>query len=365
MIAMSDAVTEGNPPLRSIEKSRTSTCKFADKMANLAIEKMKELSEHDPSTPGVLAAVILEVESNFKVISLGFGTKHTRKSEPSTIHDMHAECLARRGMNHYLAEQFIQSQGDTDFAKTWKFHFYVSSAPCGNACIRRWASVPQEKWIVECGDDNSFPSSLLKHGKITPHAVKEGQFSLLIKKDHRVTIPQQQQQQSMQDKNTLPAGVAEYHTDPEQGILSCSDKICFWNTLGWTKICLRRWLPRIDIASITVGRKFARPHLTRAVCCRMQHSRELSTLVNHPVILCSAVKLHEGGRAIDEELVFNNTPWIWSDSREVTYLDGQNNPYTTSEIERVLAGMEFKQDVDDPRNLKILARKYLEQFSSN
>ena len=62
---------------------------------------------------------------------------------------MHAEALCQAAFLRYLGSvsdmiaDASNTSNNSDFfnriqAKTLTFHMYVSSAPCGNACIRKW-----------------------------------------------------------------------------------------------------------------------------------------------------------------------------------------------------------------------------------
>ncbi len=65
---------------------------------------------------------------------------------------------------------------------------------------------------------------------------------------------------------------------------------------------LAHFTPPIFLRSVVVGRRFSKPHLERALCCRVQdfepHNKGLATLptqyrVHHPSMLCTAVKLDD------------------------------------------------------------------------
>ena len=67
----------------------------------------------------------------------------------SQVIDMHAEAICQAAFLRYLGSvsdmiaDVSNTSNNSDFfnriqAKTLTFHMYVSSAPCGNACIRKW-----------------------------------------------------------------------------------------------------------------------------------------------------------------------------------------------------------------------------------
>ena len=96
--------------------------------------------------------------------------------------------------------------------------------------------------------------------------------------------------------------------------MTCSDKIAKWNALGVQGgLLVALGVPRLSMASVTVGRKASLPHLRRALCCRLDSAGgggalrlgsasflrgdaegandDTWTAVNHPAILVTSEKL--------------------------------------------------------------------------
>lgn len=303
--------------LRSSEKARNSTCLFADLIASICIAKYETIREKNQllNNQGntVIAGILIEKsepDTQPELIALASGTKHGSKFPG--LKDLHAEVLVRRAYNRYMADQILKNPTENDLVHDLKVHYYISSAPCGNACIRRWANPKKENW-VEC---TGLPED--NHPILHGFAIKEGQFALTVKKERLMADINEEESN---EKYCLPAGILPYKSGPNL-ILSCSDKILIWNCVGLIKIPLINWLPQVFISSLTIGRKFARPHLSRAVCCRIANK---FPNVKHPVLLCSSVKLDKGGLDVEEGARFDSQDFvfIWSKDRNVEILSSK------------------------------------------
>ena len=106
---------------------------------------------------------------------------------------MHAEALCQAAFLRYLGSvsdmiaDVSNTSNNSDFfnriqAKTLTFHMYVSSAPCGNACIRKWGkSSFGSRWDglrseVDLGEKSINEGTLLNMGdkeKLQKHCQKE------------------------------------------------------------------------------------------------------------------------------------------------------------------------------------------------
>lgn len=91
------------PAIRSAEKQRTSTCPFADRIANLSITEYKRrrgISTFD-GVQTVLAAILVHdsASNDLRVLSFGVGTKILSSSIASSDHSGHRirDCHAEVG----------------------------------------------------------------------------------------------------------------------------------------------------------------------------------------------------------------------------------------------------------------------------
>ena len=107
---------------------------------------------------------------------------------------MHAEALCQAAFLRYLGSvsdiiaDVSNTSNKSDFfdriqAKTLTFHMYVSSAPCGNACIRKWGkSSYGSKWSeAHLGEKSIHEGTLLNMDdkeKVQEHFQKEPTVSI-------------------------------------------------------------------------------------------------------------------------------------------------------------------------------------------
>ncbi len=233
--------------VRSAESDRTSSCKFADRIAQLSLDFYRmqcptELIEAYKQT--VIASVVIQIPNHFclslkngptssssicsqttlHVLSLGVGTKVLNASKINEeksngndgdrlVRDCHAEVLARRGFLAYLYHELerLRTTQCTDYpsessaANTphnsifeWnpvtnklrlregiKLHLYSSSQPCGNASIKKWAKGKAPPTYPHLTDDE-YPEET--HSRLQVTSKHLGQVALLVKKNnHTVT----------------------------------------------------------------------------------------------------------------------------------------------------------------------------------
>jgi Adenosine-deaminase (editase) domain len=451
--------------IRFAEKRRESTCRFADRVARVSVDRYHSLipaSERPPQTciATIVAhfdrhccrrrrrrevrsdndskkdstvtadAVTANVERDntvhcdensdrglLRVLSLGVGTKflpefilkaeqdQQQQQHPygCRVRDLHAEVLARRAFQRYLMTEImhdlhnnkkdncsltslsvlVRSEStDDDVSSNNKnhctddntgsddlttgqiryklrpgvtLHLYTSSAPCGNATLKRFCKMSKERFRDDLGDDEwPDPSS---HEPFFGHSIKLGEFALLIKKDSNgnnkdddddddasgdlskkrgrsvihgedtgnestTRIPQQQNRK----KKRWPADLSDDWTPPGTTIVgfhhkgsihTCSDKILRWNVLGLQGSLVSCLLGEpLYLSTLTVGRKLSGTVCRRAVCCRLGNEPTMCVqstnttmkddpetirqhhyqyIINHLSIMGTAVYLDETG----------------------------------------------------------------------
>ena len=378
----------------------------------------------------VLAAVVARDErlDALRVVSLGAGTKFMSAVDieadaeaGARVRDSHAEVLARRGLKRFLYAQLAAEAGRShrepspvatgrkrtregeepgsftapatepgsrsardDASQTWSvlerageryrvrpsvtFHLYTSSAPCGNATVKRWAKGAKERFVDGLGAFETPPGSD-DHGRPSWSAVKEGQIAFLYKKDPGSAASEELASEPSELRGTgalgtgigkepveigtdtdvtekgktSPRDVTEKVTDVARfvppgasttgRVLTCSDKIATWSCVGLQGALLASLLAEpVYLASVTVGRKFNQAILRRALCCRVhrfidpngaersaketeQRAKETEQAkgsspsssfgVRHPSVMCTAVPFDLGAYAEGEGAVFD------------------------------------------------------------
>ncbi len=247
------------PAIRHAEKRRTSTCRFADRVAQLSVNHYKEVIPLEQRPPQTCIATILahyrddnddaredsclvgdgKNQGRLWILSMGVGTKFLPESSlrqevenqnqegyGSRVRDMHAEVLARRAFRRQLTLEIQEDlrQRDEDErhqsddktmpilvrcenSNTIQYklrpgitlHMYTSSAPCGNATLKKFCKMSKEKFRDDLGPDE-WPNG--PHEPPLGHSLKLGEFSLLVKKNN----PNMTKQSSKQDDETMSGG---------------------------------------------------------------------------------------------------------------------------------------------------------------
>ena len=204
------------------------------------------------------------------------------------IFDSHAEVIARRSFLNYLIKQiefYKTGEQETIFEKDdqsdllvvkqgIEFHLYISTAPCGDGALFTHSS--NQTCLSELGNDNHTPLfETFLHGKLrTKMEAGEGTISL----DENYTSPELDQILRGERLRTM----------------SCSDKICRWNLLGFQGCLLLHFIKPVYLSSISLGALYHNGHLSRACCCRLENEyfEEVLTKqnnlfkLNHPALGC-------------------------------------------------------------------------------
>ena len=260
----------------------------------------------------VIACMIMKSSSDDSghVVSLGAGnrcvTGQRLSMEGKTVNDSHAEIISRRALlrffysqlnNYYTSRDsiFVPSRNSSklNLREGISFHLYISTAPCGDGAL------------------------------FTPREISSMDTSQ-ISRQHDPTFTNKQQgilRTKIEDgEGTIPI-------DPSEGpqtwdgllqgrrlrTMSCSDKICRWNILGLQGSLLSHLIEPIYLESLTLGYLYDHGHLSRAVCCRLQHKCDLSAEVpqpyhvNHPWL--GRVTAYEATRETDKT---NNLSVNWT-----------------------------------------------------
>lgn len=355
-----------NRNIRYAEKRRTATCAFADRVAHVSIDHYRNtVPERERPQQTCLATIVAhDGKDNLWVVGMGVGTKFLSESilrdeERSLkygkrIRDSHAEVLARRAFRrqltlevlramHCTEDKFDENDGILECYATAnskrKFrlrsgitlHLYTSSAPCGNATLKKFSKMTKETLRDDLRPDE-WPQE--PHVPIHGSSIQLGQFSLLVKKDSEsaatdnpdsadivdftqpIIQPKGKLWPAMISDDWVPPGTTIVAMTHKGSIHTCSDKICRWNCLGLQGSLLSSLLEQpLYLSTITVGRKFTSCICRRAVCCRMeqqwkdkQKPRKVKNdqeppdriswsniRVNHPAVLGTAVYMDETG----------------------------------------------------------------------
>lgn len=265
--------------------------------------------------------------ASLECVAWGCGTKFLRPEAVEAdvtgelVRDSHAEVLARRAFVHLLyaeleaalgvaapaAEQLACTAGgarprllepvgpSSDPPHAWRLragvslHMYSSSQPCGNASVKRWAKGAAERPFTQLGAD-AWPRELAQHARQFWPQRAQGQLARLLKKppaeprapaaapaacgvptDVKAGAPTVGAPAGAEGNIVHAPGTAPVGTAGSGRTHTCSDKLCRWQCLGLQGGLLSHLLPEpCTLETLTVGRKFHRACLERAVCCRAQ-----------------------------------------------------------------------------------------------
>lgn len=349
-----EAKGNGGKAVRAAEKKRVATDSFANEIASAAIQKYHEVVKFCKFRfqQTVMSAFVVRYRDPcfkdrdrflMKVVSIGVGTKFLSKTliEEDVgglrVKDLHGEVLAHRAFKAFLYRQIehcIQARDSIIFEpfldedaslnciapmcklkEDVTFHFYSSSQPCGNACLKKFAksSKPTFRMLPK----NVIPVD--DHGEKHFSALDRGEIEFLLKggggKGNSFVDGTHRVNEAIGDRSYI-------HT--------CSDKILRWNVCGLQGSLLYNFLEdAVHLKTCTFGRKYGKVFNERALCCRMQkimggEKGPLRSQLNHPAMLCSDIKFDSSVYQGQQQAFFNEKRclfWCYGD-QGATVLDG-------------------------------------------
>lgn len=286
---------------------------LANRIAQLSEGKLAELLDGSSlSERRVFAAIVMlrgssgmgvvQPEVGGEVVALGTGSKCMTGENISgnglTIHDSHAEVIARRAFCRFLYSQLelcsrscedasilqrVDYSGKYAVRSGITFHMYISTAPCGDA---RLFSPSDES------------CSLDSH----PGRRSRGQSRCKIEAGEGTVLAPTPCIQTMDGVNN---GERVY-------TMSCSDKLARWNVLGLQGGLLSLLLEPVYLDSVIVGSLFSKEHMTRALYDRVSATQGLpeSYMPRLPLLMSITDPLPR----VTGKMSSGSINWTWGDT---------------------------------------------------
>ncbi|XP_074604274.1 adenosine deaminase acting on RNA [Brevipalpus obovatus] len=278
---------------------------LATRISAEVLLKSKSVFERIPELKKwtVLASILItrtDMPNWVDLICITTGTKCVKGDSLSmtggSIHDCHAEILARRCFVAYLFKQ-LKSLIDHNFndkpdnilrvrddgygfklKETHKVHLFISTAPCGDARVFS----PKEELS----------------GDLHPNRMSRGVLRAKIEGGEG-TIPVRREYSTLTWDGVVQ-GIQRVQ------FMSCSDKIALWNVVGLQGALLSHFIEPIYLESVILGSLFNYDHLVRAIQGRLNLNFESDSLkklsnfyhLNQCKVAKSSVKEYEQPRQI-------------------------------------------------------------------